>query len=164
MKRIPNIFLLLIAWAAVVSLASCARTKTEKVSAAAIAALPAGKSFDVDLTRAGTLYQFETAGTDLSRVSVRTAAGTRTLGELLKATNAEVGSGLLLGRPEDFRENLPPSIKPPAAGTVAQYDCGAVACKCDSTLDCIDLILDGKCAGDFTCSTQTSNCYCTPRP
>jgi hypothetical protein len=138
-----------------VSLNGCA-TKTRTVSATTIGQLPPGKTFEVDLTRGGTVYRFDDPRTDFSRVSVRTSKGVKTLAELLKASNTSVRTGLVLGRPEDMRDHLPPT------GGTSAYDCG-VFCKCTGQADCISLILSGKCSDDYWCSKDTDNCFCTAK-
>jgi len=139
-------------------LQSCGGTKTETVSAAAIAKLPPGKTFEIDLTKKGTVYKFDDAGTDFSRVTVRTAAGVKSFADLLKESNTSPRGGLRLGTPNDMRDHLPLS----GGGTI-KYDCG-VFCKCDGTTDCMDLILSGKCGDDMWCSSETSSCFCTAKP
>lgn len=133
--------------------------KTETVSAATISELPPGKTFEVDLTKKGTVYRFNDAGTDFSRVTIRTTAGVKNFGELLKAASTNVGRGVVLGTPDDMRNHLPPGA---GSGGTTNYDCG-IQCKCDGTTDCMALILAGKCAEDLWCS-DTGACYCTPKP
>jgi hypothetical protein len=159
MKTIAIATLVLAAvWAFSVSLNGCGTTKTKTVSAATIAQLPPGKPFEIDLTRSGTVYNFNDAGTDFSRVTVRTSAGVKTFARLLKASNTSVRAGLVLGRPDDMRDHLPP-----LGGGTTNYDCG-VFCKCTGQADCISLILSGKCGDDYWCSSSTDNCFCTAKP
>jgi hypothetical protein len=144
--------------AALFILTACRGTRTERVSAATIAQLPPGKTFDIDLTRAGTIYTFKDAGTDFSRVTVRTSAGVANFADLLKRSNTNFNGGLLLGRPGDMRDHLP--IK---GGSTTNFDCG-VFCKCSGLNDCIDLIVAQKCGDDLWCSESTDNCFCTAKP
>ena len=139
-------------------LSHCGGLQTRSVSAASVAALPAGETLEVDLTRAGTVYEFNDPGTDFSRVTVRTAAGVRPFAEQLKASNTGSRGGLVLGRPGDMRYHLPPL----SGNTTASYDCG-VFCKCDDTTDCVDLINSGKCGDDMWCSSTTESCFCTAK-
>jgi hypothetical protein len=134
------------------------KVKTEPVSAATIARLPPGKTYEIDLTNKGTIYKFNDEGTDFRRVTIRTAAGSRNFAEMLKRSGTSLKGGLVVGAPSDMRSHM--AI--PRGGST-HYDCGAVACKCNGLLDCVDLILDGKCDGDFWCNPETGNCFCTPR-
>src|SRR5688572_28602523 len=140
MKRIAITPLLLaVAFGLTVSLTNCSGTRTETVSAATIAELPPGKTFEIDLTHKGTVYRFADANTDFSRVTIRTAAGVKTFADLLKESNTSLRGGLVLGTPDDMRNHLPTST-----GGTTNFDCG-VFCKCNDTADCIDLIVSGKC-------------------
>lgn len=139
-------------------LAHCGGMQTKSVKAADIAALPAGQNLEVDLTRKGTVYEFNDASLDYARVNVRTSKGVVPLAEQLRQTNTTARGDLLLGRPEDMRHHLPPL----SGDTTTNYDCG-VFCKCDDTTDCVDLILSGKCGDDMWCSSTTSACFCTAK-
>lgn len=133
-------------------------TETETVSAATIATLPPGKTFEIDLTRNGKVYRFNDEGTDFSRVTIRTAAGTKIFADMLKGANTSLRGGLVLGTPADMRNHLPTST-----GGTTNFDCG-VFCKCDGQADCISLILSGKCGDDYWCSSATTSCFCTAKP
>jgi len=137
---------------------SCGRKKIETVSSATIAKLPPGKTYELDLTRKGTLYRFKDAGTDFSRVTIRTAKGVKNFGDVLRRTNIGLIGGLIIGRPDDMRNHL-------GTTTISRnnYDCGAVSCKCDNTIDCINMILDGKCSDEIWCSDVTPSCFCIPQ-
>ncbi|HEU0018506.1 MAG TPA: hypothetical protein VFQ31_09160 [Methyloceanibacter sp.] len=162
MKRLAMaISFLAVGFGLTIALNGCGGSNTETVSAASVSELPPGKTFDVDLTKKDylgrrTVYKFGDPGTDFSRVTIRTAGGVKTFGELLKLSNTGQGK-LVLGTPEDMRDHLPTS-----GGGAAHYDCGVV-CKCDGTTDCMDLILAGKCGGEFWCS-DTGACYCVAKP
>ncbi|MHB8912454.1 MAG: hypothetical protein ACYC42_07365 [Lysobacter sp.] len=158
MKTIAIVVSLLAALGASALLTHCGGLQTRAVSAANIAELPAGKTLEVDLTRKGTVYEFNDPGTDFSRVSVRTTAGVKPFAEQLKESNTSLRGGLVLGRPGDMRLHLPPLV----GDTTTSYDCG-VFCKCDDTTDCVDLILSGKCGDDMWCSSTTSACFCTAK-
>jgi hypothetical protein len=156
MKTIACVTLLLAV--VLVSLNSCGGTRTETVSAATVAELPPGKSFEIDLTHKGTVYKFDDARIDFSRVTIRTTTGVKTFADLLKETNTGIKGGLVLGTPGDMRNHLPTSTR----GTT-RFDCG-VFCKCNDTNDCIDLIVSGKCGGEFWCSRDTASCFCVAKP
>jgi len=89
MKRIVSaISLLAVVLGLSVSPTSCGE-ETETVSAATISALPPGKTSEIDLTHKdllgkGTVYKFDDAGSDFSRVTIRTAAGVKTLADLVE--------------------------------------------------------------------------------
>jgi hypothetical protein len=138
------------------SLLGCPKARVETVSASTIAALPPGQTFDVDLTRGGTVYQFA-GDADFGRVSLRTATGARSFGELLKESNTSVRGGVVLGTPDDMRDHFPP-----ATGTTTNFDCG-VFCKCNDTVDCLDMIVQGKCGGEIWCSSDTPSCFCVAK-
>jgi len=158
MKRIAIAPLLLLAFGLNVLLTNCAGTRTKTVSAATIAELPPGRTFEIDLTRKGTVYKFDDANTDFSRVMIRTAAGVKTFADLLKESNTSLRGGLVLGTPDDMRNHLTTST-----GNATNFDCG-VFCKCNDTNDCIDLIVSGKCGGEFWCSSDTPSCFCVAKP
>lgn len=159
MKKIAIAFSLLVALGSVALLTNCGGLQTRAVSAASIAELPAGKTLEIDLTRKGTVYEFNDPGTDFSRVGVRTTAGVKPFAEQLQQSNTSPRERLVLGRPEDMRHHLPPLV----GDTATSYDCGVV-CKCDDTTDCVDLILSGKCGDDMWCSSTTNACFCTAKP
>lgn len=158
MKPLSIVVSLALAIGSVAVLTHCGGLQTRSVSAADIAALPVGQNMEVDLTRAGTVYEFNDPALDYARVNVRTSAGVMPLAEALRQTVTSARGGLLLGRPADMRDHLPPL----SGNTAASYDCG-VFCKCDDTTDCVDLILSGKCGDDMWCSSTTSACFCTAK-
>jgi hypothetical protein len=135
-------------------------TRTVTVSAATIAKLAPGKTYEIDLTRKGTIYKFNVAGTDFKRVTIRTAAGVKTFAELLKVSNTSLSGTLVVGTPADMRNHIPKT-----AVAVRQFDCGAISCKCEGFGDCIDLILSARCqGGTFWCNPETGRCFCMAKP
>ena len=157
MKRVVvAIFLAVV----LVSQIKCAGARVTTVAAATIAALPPGTMFEVDLTRNGTVYDFKDAGTDFSRVAVRTTEGVQAFSEVLKGSETNLRGGLVLGTPADMRNHLPKV----AAGGNAGYTCG-VFCNCDDVDDCTKLLLSGECsAGYFWCDSITLRCFCVAKP
>jgi hypothetical protein len=146
----------------IISLNGCGGSSTETVTAASVSELPPGKTLEVDLAKKDylgrrTVYKFDDPGTDFSRVTIRTPAGVKTFGDLLKQSNTGQGK-LVLGTPEGMRDHLPTS-----GGGTTHFDCG-VFCKCNGTTDCIDMILAGKCSDEFWCSSDTDACYCVAKP
>jgi hypothetical protein len=139
-----------------VSQNGCGATKIKTVSPATIATLPPGKTFEIDLTRKGTVYDFNMPGTDFSRVTIRTPEGVKNFADLLKGANTSLRGGVVLGTPDDMRDHLPTTTR----GT--HYDCG-VFCKCDDTIDCLNMILDGKCSDVIWCSKSTDSCFCVAK-
>jgi len=132
--------------------------KTRTVSAATIARLSPGKTYEIDLTHSGTIYLFDDEGTDFSRVTIRTAAGIQTFGDLLRTSNTSLKGGLLVGTPADMRTHLPAS-KP----VKTNYKCSALFCTCNGIVDCTKLIFSGHCGGVW-CGKGTGTCICTALP
>lgn len=133
----------------------CSPVKTKTVTADSVAQLPSGKSFVADLTQKGTIYKFGDAGTDFSRVTIRTVSGEKTLADLLKASNTNFKGRLVLGTIDDMRNHLPSS-----SGVTTAYDCGVI-CQCTGGADCMDMIAEGKCMHEFWCTDN--HCYCVAR-
>ena len=119
--------------------------------------MPPGKTFETDFTKdlfgRSTVYKFNDAGTDFTRVTIRTAAGVKNFGNLLKESNTSLKGALLLGKPGDMRNHLPTSTSP-----TTNYDCGSVTCQCEGSDDCADLIVSGKCDSATWCTEFY--CYC----
>src|SRR5262245_11074461 len=75
---------------------------TETVSATTVAELPAGKMLEVDLDKKDvlgrrTVYAFNDAETDFSRVIIRSSSGVRNFGQLLTLSNTNLEHGIVLG-------------------------------------------------------------------
>lgn len=133
-------------------------TRTRTISAATIAKLPPGETYEVDLTRNGTLYKFKDEGTNFSRVTIRTAAGVKSFDDLLKLSHSPRGR-LLLGTTADIRsQNIAMST-----GGTTKFDCGGV-CKCNGIRDCVDMFSSGSCSTESWCNLDTGNCFCVARP
>jgi len=158
MKTIAIATLLLALVLAASGQQSRSTTRIKSVSAATVARLGPGKTYEIDLTRKGTVYRFNAEGTDFSRVTIRTAAGVKTFAELLKMSNTRLKGRIVVGTPADMRNHLPRS-----RGGTTHFDCG-VFCKCDGTLDCIDLIVSRRCGGEIWCSDVTDSCFCVAKP
>jgi hypothetical protein len=139
MKQFSVEALLAIAFGLTALLTGGGGTRTETVSAATINQLPPGKSLEIDLTRKGTVYKFDD-DVDLSRVSIRSAAGARSFADLLNDP-ASRPRALILGTTGDIRDLLPVNT----GGTTVHFDCGSVTCKCDGPADCIDMHASGRC-------------------
>lgn len=136
----------------------CGGIKTRNISAATIAKLPPGQTFEIDLTRKGTVYKFKDASTDFSRVAIRTGSGVEIFADLLKASNTIPRGAIVLGTPTDMRSRLVGST-----GTT-NYTCG-IFCNCDGADDCTRLLLDDKCdVKYFWCDTKTGHCICLAKP
>jgi hypothetical protein len=139
--------------------------KQVEVTSQTITSQPAGKSYLIDLTRNGTIYNVATS-MDYSRVRVRTAAGEVALSEVAKQIG-NTGGKLLIGTVSDMRARNP-SPAGGAAGTrgvVAQpYTCTNSACKCTGFSDCLLMDLDNICKkGTQICDLKTGNCYCVKK-
>ena len=88
----------------IISLNGCGGSNTETVTAASVSELPSGKTLEIDLAKKDylgrrTVYKFDDPGTDFSRVTIRTPAGLKTFGDLLKQANTGPGK-LVLGTPK----------------------------------------------------------------
>jgi|SRR5688572_20090996 len=137
-------------------------TKAERqsVPASTITDLPVGKTFDVDLTRNGTVYVLD-ADTDFSRVTIQTGDGVKNFAEVLQAAEVDFRGDIVVGTPNDMRDYLPTEFGAPGG----DYDCGSVSCKCNGLINCLDMITDDKCQpeGGFSCNPDTGNCFCSPK-
>jgi hypothetical protein len=139
--------------------------KQVEVTSQTIASQPTGKTYLIDLTRNGAIYNVA-AGMDYSRVRVRTAAGEVALSEVARHLGSTSGK-LQLGTVSDMRaRNLPPTGG--AAGTrgvVAEpYTCYNDICKCKGFSDCLLMDLDNKCKKNSQiCEVKTGNCYCVKK-
>jgi hypothetical protein len=137
----------------------CGSTKTNSVSAATVANLPTGKTYEIDLTRNGTVYRFNDADTDFNRVTIRTAGGVTTFNDLLKMSNTRARGRLLVGTTADLRNrNLPTST-----GDPTNFVCGVI-CKCDGALDCVSMLGSGRCQPEGWCNLDTGSCFCVALP
>src|SRR6185503_21350434 len=76
--------------------------RTRAVSAKEISGLPAGRKYQMDLTKKGTIYNLP-ANVDYSRIQVRTAKGEMTLAELLKKTGKTMTGKVRVGMTSDIR-------------------------------------------------------------
>ena len=160
MKKIAiAITLLVIAFSFSLAQKTTTPVKRKAVSSATIAKLPAGKTYEVDLTRKGTIYNFNGDGTDFSRVTVRTTAGVKTMAELLKQSGANVKGQLLVGTPADLRgQKLSPSR--PGGGTT-NFTCSGLFCGCTGDVDCNNMFSGGACGSIAWC--YNDRCYCVAR-
>jgi hypothetical protein len=131
--------------------------KRKTVSADAIAKLPAGKTYELDLTRKGTIYNFNGDATDFSRVTVKTAAGVKTMAELLKQSAAKGKGQLVVGMPSDMR-----GLKlSPATGGTVNFTCSGLFCGCTGDIDCNNMFSGGACGSIAWC--YNDRCYCVAR-
>jgi hypothetical protein len=133
--------------------APTARTKV--VSAKEISGLPAGKKYEVDLTRKGTIYNLP-ANADYSRVRVRTAKGEMTMAELLKKTGKTMTGKVRVGMTSDIRgQKL--ALSRPGGGTL-NYSCEGLLCSCSGDADCNDLFTTDLCGDIAVCDER--GCWC----
>jgi hypothetical protein len=133
--------------------------KRKTVSAATVSKLPAGKTYEVDLTRKGTIYDFNSEGTDFNRVTVRTAAGVKTLAELLKQSDSHGKGQLVVGSPADMR-GLKLSAARMGGGTI-NFTCSGLFCGCTGEVDCNNMFSGGACGSIAWC--YNDRCYCVAR-
>jgi hypothetical protein len=133
---------------------SSPKVKEVKVTAQTLAKLPADGKYVVDLTRKGTIYEFDpTAGRiDFQQVVVRTAAGEEAIEPRMKKalSNKELNEwylgGFRIGTTSDFRTEggVKPSTTNPSS-TRKAFTCDPNACTCRGQADCDDLWDSGLC-------------------
>jgi hypothetical protein len=148
MKRISR---LLVAIGTSLALTSCAKPQP-------------GQTLEIDLTRSGTVYLLEDS-VDSSRISVRSAAGVKSLADLLRMSNTSLRGGLVLGTSNDMRDRSTTST-----GRTHSYDCGPAVCKCGKSDpgpyglgDCIAMIEERCIRGDIWWCSEF-HCFCIPKP
>ncbi len=160
MKKISiAITLLVIAFGLSLGQKTTAPAKRKTVSAATISRLPAGKTYELDLTRKGTIYDFNGEATDFSRVTVRTAAGLKTMAELLKTSESHGKGQLTVGSPADMRG---PKLSPSRiGGGTTNFTCSGLFCGCTGDVDCNNMFSGGACGSIAWC--YNDRCYCVAR-
>jgi len=158
-KTVIAITFLAIAFSFSLAQKTATTARSKAVSAATIANLPRGKTYSVDLTRKGTIYNFTGDGTDFSRVAVRTSAGVKTMGELLKQSNTEIKGRLAVGMPTDLRGQKLPTT----GGTTVNFQCSGLFCGCSGDVDCNNMFSGSACGSIAWCNLDTGRCYCVAR-
>jgi hypothetical protein len=139
--------------------------KTVQVTAQAVASQPAGKTFSLDLTRNGKIYEIP-EGVDYGRLEVRTSGGKLALSALVRKPG--VTGKLLLGTYDDLSTidfGFPPGGGPVQPGSgPSEVKCYGSVCSCISGTDCRDLAKTGKCVrgGGWTCAQYNGHytCWC----
>ena len=176
MKRSVLVVVLTIAAALSMSLAlsgdegrrdNSTKVKQVKVNAGVLAKLPADRKYIVDLTRKGTIYQFDpTAGSvDLKRVAIRTTKGVEAIESVLgKALSKKelaqwYSQGFRIGSVTAFKS----SFGTPSAAM--GFNCDSNYCTCRGLEDCTDLAHTDACGGGFfACTTRGDGvirCICS---
>jgi hypothetical protein len=143
----------------------CNQVKTKTVSAQTIANLPPGKTYEIDLTRKGTIYDFKDPNTDFSRVTLRSATDVRTFTELLKMSNATVKKHWVIGNAKDLAKTILRSGA--GGGGGSNYQCGSFICSCRGLSDCFDMAGSDNCVGHTWCNPDpdlSQICYCIMPP
>ena len=131
--------------------------KQVQVTSQTVARQPAGKAYVLDLTRSGTIYNVA-AGTDYSRVQVRTSKGEMTVAELLKKSGKNVSGKLRIGLTSDIRAQRLSLGRPGGGGGRLNYSCSDLACACTGDDDCNDMFESGKCGLIAVC--YPDGCIC----
>lgn len=143
---------------------STARVKEVKVTAQTLAKLPVDGKYIVDLTRKGTIYEFEpaTGSIDFERVMVRTATGEQAIPLRMKKalSNEELNEwflrGFRIGTTSDFRTEggvKPPTTNP--SSTRNAFTCDVNTCTCSGQADCDDLTWGDDILCDwYACTTR----------
>lgn len=149
------------------------KVKQVKVTARVLAKVPADGKYVVDLTRKGTIYEFDpVAGSiDSKLVMVRTGAGKQTIESWIEKTFSKQGmtgwnsQPFSVGAAADFRSlwGPRPITKNPSLGRTAPgFECSGDYCTCRGFEDCMDLISSPECPGWFRC-TGDYHCICDRR-
>jgi hypothetical protein len=111
--------------------------KRVHVTTKTIAAQHKGKSYVLDLTRPGTVYDVS-AGVDYGRVTVHTDKGDTPLSEQAKAMHV-AGTRFLAGSAEDLA-GINFGFPPGGAGTTTiAATCNGLVCGCTGAKDCGDM-------------------------
>jgi hypothetical protein len=129
--------------------------RTRVVSAKEISGLPAGRKYQVDLTRKGTIYTLP-ANVDYSRVQVRTAKGEMTLADLLKKTGKTTTGKLRVGMTSDIRNQKLALSR--IGGVTLNFNCEGLLCSCSGDDDCNDMFTRGGCGDIAACDER--GCWC----
>lgn len=173
MKRISlsiGVLLLFVLLVSAYSRATQSRTiQKETVTAQTVASQPAGKTYVLDLTRKGIVYEVAT-GIDYSRASVRTSTGEQPMSTLVKKLG--VTGKFLLGTWRDLSAmdfGFPPGTLDPPGGETTPARCDSLVCTCNGRQDCSDLSKSGKCGETAACGVGKGGkpgkwgCTCTRR-
>ena len=129
--------------------------RTRAVSAKTISSMPAGRKYDVDLTRKGTIYNLD-AGADYSRVRVRTATGEMSLTDLLKKTGKTTTGKLRIGTTADIRSQKLSLAR--IGGGRLNFNCEGILCTCSGDEDCNDMFTKAACGDIAVCDER--GCWC----
>ena len=128
--------------------------KQVQVKSQTVAAQPRGKSYALDLTRKGTIYNLP-ADVDITRVRIRTAKGEVALSDLVQKNDKS--GRLMVGFANDFRGMKLNLGSPDVA---ARYTCEGLKCKCTGDADCNDMFTDGVCGDVASCDNGNGTCEC----
>ena len=129
--------------------------KQVPVTARTVATRPAGKSYLLDLTRKGTIYNLA-GDVDYSRVQVRTSKSELTMADLLKKTGKTVTGKLRIGLTSDIRtQNL--GLARISSGTL-NYNCEGILCSCTGDEDCNNMFTKEACGDIAACDER--GCWC----
>ena len=129
--------------------------RTKAVSAKTISSLPAGKNYEVDLTRKGTIYTLP-PGVDYSRVRVRTAKGEMSMADLLKKTGKTMTGKVRVGMTSDIRSQKLGLAR--LGGGRLNFNCEGLLCSCSGDEDCNDMFVRGGCGDIAVCDER--GCWC----
>lgn len=166
MKRNTMILLVtLTLLALLVSAYSQGAIKREEVTAQTLTSQPAGKSYSMDLTRSGKIYNIA-AGLDYSRIRFRTARGEMAMNDYVRKMGITSGS-FLMGTESDLSAI---NFGATGGGVSLPTDKGsAVKCKndlciCIAGTDCKDTVKAKLCIdGTWSCYKPTGKpmqCSC----
>lgn len=130
--------------------------KRVNVSAKTVASKSTAKPYTLNLTRTGTVYNFD-AGVDYNRVRVHTAKGEMTLAELLNKSGKSISGKLRVGMTSDIRAQKL-NLARPGGGTL-NFNCEGIYCTCTGDADCNDMFTRAGCGDIAVCDEQGCSCY-----
>ena len=156
MKKVTiAITFLVIAFSLSLAQRTAPTARTKVVSAKTVSGLPAGKKYEVDLTRKGTIYNLA-ADVDYSRVRVRTAKGEMSMADLLKKTGKTMTGKVRVGMTSDIRSQKLGLAR--LGGGRLNFNCEGLLCSCSGDDDCNDMFTTGGCGDIAVCDER--GCWC----
>jgi hypothetical protein len=156
MKKVTiAITFLVIAFSLSLAQRTAPTARTRVVSAKTISGLAAGKKYELNLTRKGTIYNLA-PGVDYSRIRVRTAKGEMTIADLLKKSGKTVTGNLRVGMTSDIRNQKLGLAR--IGGGSLNYNCQDLLCTCSGDDDCNDMFTKEACGFFSMCDER--GCWC----
>jgi hypothetical protein len=139
---------------------STTKPRSESVSASTINNLPVDKTFDIDITRRGTVYVID-PNVDFSHVIIQTNAGIKNFGDVSRESDMRPRGKLVVGTFADVSDYVFADVDKTTAES-GNHLCG-VFCRCTGVRDCLDMVfVKQECDTnrEFFCSEDGSGCTC----